>query len=309
MGNRDARGVVPAESRAQAGAAAAVPPRRPAGPAARRSRFRALPVLALLVLLLLAALFAFPFLWMVLATFKANPEIFNTFPLWPEEFHFRHYRSLLSGEWIPFPRQFLNSLVIAVAQTLIALAFSAAAGFVFAKYAFRGKRPLFGLAVLVVLIPRQILVLPLFVWMNELHLLDGVWSVIWPGAVSGIGVLFFTQACKRLPDDLLDMARTEGASEYRLFLACLPLLKPSLIAYGLIHFILAWHEHLIPLVMLSTPEHMTAGVALSSLYGSSLRIPYGLLMAGSAMTVAPTALLYLLVQRHFKSSLAELTLQ
>jgi ABC-type glycerol-3-phosphate transport system permease component len=259
--------------------------------------------------LLLCALFAFPFLWMVLATFKANPEIFSPFPLLPEEFHLRHYRSLLSGEWIPYPRQFLNSLLIATLQTALALAFSAAAGFTFAKHSFRGKRLLFALAVLVVLIPRQVMVLPLFTWMNELHLLDGIWSVIWPGTVSGIGVLYFSQACKRIPDELLDMARSEGASEYRVFFASLPLIKPALIAYGLIHFILAWHEHLIPLVMLNSPEHMTAGVALSSLYGSSLRIPYGLLMAGSALTVLPTALLYLLVQRHFKSSLAELTLQ
>lgn len=277
--------------------------------AERARRPRLGPALALGALLLLSALFAFPFLWMVMAAFKANPEIFNPFPLLPESFHLRHYRSLLSGEWIPYPRQFLNSLVIAVAQTLIALALSASAGFVFAKHAFRGKRLLFALAVLVVLIPRQVMVLPLFVWMNRLGLLDGPWSVIWPGAISGIGVVYFTQACKRLPDDLLDMARSEGASEYRLFLACLPLLRPSLIAYGLIHFILAWHEHLIPLVMLTAKEHMTAGVALSALHGSAMQIPYGLLMAGSALTVLPTALLYLLVQRHFKSSLAELTLQ
>jgi ABC-type glycerol-3-phosphate transport system permease component len=267
------------------------------------------PVAATGALLLLCALFAFPFLWMFLATFKANPEIFRPFPLLPDEFHLRHYRSLLSGEWIPYPRQFLNSLFIATVQTLLALALSAAAGFVFAKHAFRGKRALFALAVLVVLIPRQVMVLPLFTWMNDLRLLDGPWSVIWPGAVSGIGVIYFSQVCKRLPDELLDMARSEGASEYRVFLACLPLIKPALIAYGLIHFIMAWHEHLIPLVMLSTPEHMTSGVALSSLYGSSLRIPYGLLMTGSALTVLPTALLYLLVQRHFKSSLADLTLQ
>ena len=260
-------------------------------------------------LLLLCALFAFPFLWMVLATFKANPEIFRPFPLLPDEFHLRHYRSLLSGEWIPYPRQFLNSLFIAAVQTALAVALAAAAGFVFAKHAFRGKRALFALAVLVVLIPRQVMVLPLFTWMNELRLLDGPWSVIWPGAVSGIGVIYFTQVCKRVPDELLDMARSEGASEYRVFLAALPLIKPALISYGLIHFILAWHEHLIPLVMLSTPEHMTSGVALSSLYGSSLRIPYGLLMTGSALTVLPTALLYLLVQKHFKSSLSELTLQ
>ena len=173
-------------------------------------------------LLLLCALFAFPFLWMVMATFKANPEIFSPFPLLPETFHLRHYRALLSGEWIPYPRQFLNSLFIASAQTLLALGLSAAAGFVFAKHDFRGRKPLFALAVLVVLIPRQVMVLPLFTWMNDLKLLDGPWSVIWPGAVSGIGVIYFTQVCKRLPDELLDMARSEGASEYRVFLASLP---------------------------------------------------------------------------------------
>src|SRR3954464_15820138 len=97
-------------------------------------RPRAAPALALAILLLLSALFAFPFLWMVMATFKANPQIFSPFPLLPEEFHFRHYRALLSGEWIPYPRQFLNSLFIASIQTLLAVSLSATAGFAFAKH-------------------------------------------------------------------------------------------------------------------------------------------------------------------------------
>ncbi len=272
-------------------------------------RHRTSALLATGFLLLLCALFAFPFLWMVCATFKANPEIFKPFPLLPEEIHFRHYQALFSGEWIPYPRQFFNSLIIATGQTAMALMLSASAGFVFAKYNFAGKRALFALAVLVVLIPRQVMVLPIFTWMNVLGLLDGPWSVILPGAVSGIGILYFTQVFKRLPDELLDLARSEGATEYGVFFVSLPLVKPALVAYGLIHFILAWHEHLIPLVMLSSNLHMTAGVALSSLYGSSRNIPYGLLMAGSALTVLPTAMLYLVVQKHFKSSLSELTLQ
>ena len=268
---------------------------------------RLAPLLVSGFLLLLCALFAFPFLWMFFATFKSNPDIFTPFPLLPREFHLRHYRALLSGEWIPYPRQFLNSLFIAACQSVLAVGLAAAAGFVFAKHRFRGKRPLYALAVLVVLVPRQVMVLPLFTWMNDLGLLDGPWAVIWPGAVTGIGVIYFTQVFKRVPDELMDLARSEGASEYRVFLTALPLAKPSLIAFGLIHFIMAWHEHIIPLVMLTSAEKMTVGVALSSLYGSSQRIPYGLLMAGSSMTLIPTACLYLLVQRHFKSSLSELT--
>lgn len=258
-------------------------------------------------LLLLCALFAFPFLWMVFATSKANPEIFNPLRLLPENFHLDHYRDLLSGKWIPYPRQYLNSLFIASLQTALALLLSAPAGYVFAKHRFRFQGLLFALAVLTVLIPRQVMVLPLFTWMNDLRLLDTPWAVIGPGAVTGIGILFFRQAWSKVPDDLLDAARSEGASEYRAFLAALPLVKPAVIAYGLIHFILAWHEHLIPLVMLSSPERMTSGVALASLHGSHLRIPYGVILAGSALTVIPTALLYALVQRHFRSSLSELT--
>lgn len=273
-----------------------------------RSRRRvAASVAATAFLLLLCSLFAFPFLWMAFAASKSNPEIFNPLRLLPEEFHLRHFRSLLSGEWIPYPRQYLNSLFIAATQTALALALAAPAGYVFAKHSFPAKRILFALAVMVVLVPRQVMVLPLFTWMNDLGLLDTPWAVIWPGAVTGIGLIYFRQVWLKVPDELLDLARSEGASEYRAFRAALPLVKPALIAYGLIHFILAWHEHLIPLVMLSTPEHMTSGVALASLTGSHVRIPYGLIMAGSALTVIPTAALYLLVQRHFRSSLSELT--
>ena len=271
------------------------------------SRRRLAAAAATGALLLFCLAFAFPFLWMFFAAFKENAEILTPFPLLPRRFDFGNYRSLLSGEWIPYPRQFLNSLIIAALQTALAVALAASAGFVFAKYAFRGKSPLFALAVLVVLVPRQVMVLPLFTWMHDLGLLDGPWAVIWPGAVTGIGVIYFTLIFKRIPDELLDLARSEGASEYRAFLAILPLARPSLIAFGLIHFIMAWHEHLIPLVMLSSKQHMTVGVALASLYGSSLRIPLGMLMAGSALTLVPTAILYLLARRHFKSSLSELT--
>ncbi len=261
------------------------------------------------LLLSISSLFAFPFFWMLCATFKNNPDIFTPFPLMPKSFSFEHYRALFTGEWIPYPRQFLNSLFIASVQTILALSLSASAGYIFAKFSFPFKKIFFALAVLVVLIPRQVMVLPLFIWMNDLKLLDGPWAVIFPGMVSGIGILYFTQVYKRVPDELLDLARSEGAGEYRVFFESLFLIKPALIAFGLIHFILAWQEHLIPLVMLNTREHLTVNVGLSSLYGGSMQIPYGLLMAGSTLTLIPTVLLFILVQKHFKSSLAELTLQ
>jgi ABC-type glycerol-3-phosphate transport system permease component len=264
-------------------------------------------IAATTALSILALAFAFPFVWMLGAGFKADTEIFTPFPVFPEGFNPRHYRSLLSGEWIPYPRQFLNSLFIAVSQTALATAFSCAAGYVFAKFDFRFKRTLFVLALLTVMIPKQVMVLPLFTWMNDLGLLDTPWAVILPGTATGIGLLWFTAIYHRLPDALPDMARNEGADEYRVFWVTLPLIKPALIAFALIQFTLAWQEHLLPLVMLFSTENMTVNIGLASLNAGSVRVPYGLLMAGCTLTLIPTALFFALAYRHFRTALGQLT--
>ncbi len=264
-------------------------------------------VAATLVLAALAVAFAFPFVWMLTAGFKPDSAIFNPFPLLPRGLDGRHYRSLLSGEWIPYQRQFLNSLFIASAQTALATGFSCAAGYVFAKFDFRFKRTLFVMAVFTVLIPRQVMVLPLFTWMNDLKLLDTPWAVILPGAATGIGLLWFTAVYHRLPDAIPDMARSEGAEEYRVFWITLPLIKPAIVAFALIQFTLAWQEHLIPLVMLFSPERMTINIGLASLNAGSVRVPYGLLMAGCTLTLIPTTLFFVLAYRHFRAALGKLT--
>jgi ABC-type glycerol-3-phosphate transport system permease component len=264
-------------------------------------------MLATVILAILAVAYAYPFAWMFFAAFKSDAAIFNPFPLLPEHFDLRHYRSLLSGQWIPYPLQFLNSLFIALTQTALATACSCMAGYVFAKFRFPLRRTLFAMAVLTVLIPRQVMALPLFTWMNDLRLLDTPWAVILPGAATGIGLLWFTAIYHRLPDALPDMARAEGAGEYRVFLMTLPLIRPAILAFALIQFTLAWQEHLIPLVMLFTREQMTVNLGLASLNAGSLRAPYGLLMAGCTLTLLPTALFFALAYRHFRTALGSLT--
>ena len=273
----------------------------------RSLKNRIAPLAVSLALAALAACFAFPFLWMLFAGFKIDAEIFTPFPILPETFDPRHYEALFSGKWIPYPRQFLNSLFIAASQTVLGTACACAAGYLFAKFDFPGKRLLFVSAVLTVLIPRQVMILPLFTWMHALGLLDTPWAVILPGAASGIGLLWFTAVFRRLPDGLLDMARTEGANEYRVFWIALPLIKPALIAFALIQFTLAWQEHLMPLVMLFTKENLTVNIGLASLHAGSLRAPYGLIMAGCTLTLAPTTLFFILAYRHFRTALGRLT--
>ena len=270
-----------------------------------RKQFPSLLVTAILAFVCLG--FAFPFLWMFFASFKPDAAILIPFPMFPDHFDFSYYRGLFSGQYIPYPRQFFNSLFIALGETLLATGFACSAGYVFAKFDFRFKRILFVLAVLAVLVPRQVLILPLFMWMNKLSLLDTPWSVILPGAVSGIGFLYFNAVFRRLPDALLDMARCEGAGEYRVFLSALPLVKPAIIAFALIQFVLSWQEHLIPLVMLSTTSHLTVTIGLSSLNAGNIRVPYGLLLAGCTLTLLPTAVFFALAYRHFRSALSSLT--
>lgn len=274
-----------------------------------QTRLQIKRILSTLLLLVACGFVTFPILWMVTASFKTNPEIFRVFPVFPKKFDFIYFRELLSGKWIPFVQQYTSTFIIASVQTVAATAFALAAAFVFARYRFRFSRLLYVLAITVILIPHQVMIVPLFSWINKLGLYDNLFAVILPGTVSGIGILFLTEIIRRVPNDLLDIARIEGASEYRLLPIIYPLIKPGVLTYALIHFILAWHEHLLPLVFLDTAENLTVSVALNSLASANLRVGFALLMSGSTLTLIPTILFYLVVRRHFDSTLSQLTSQ
>ena len=199
-----------------------------------------------------------------------------------------------------------NSLAVALVQAAGAVVLTSLAGYAFARHSFAGRRRLFLLALVMIVIPQNALAVPLFTWLHALGLSDRLLGVILPGMVSGLGILYFTQVFRQVPDELVDAARLAGASELRVYLTLLPLVRSALISFGLIHFILAWHEHLIPLLVLSTAEKQTLPIALASLYGSSLRFPFAVLMAASTLAVLPTALLFMLLHRRFKSALSEI---
>jgi ABC-type glycerol-3-phosphate transport system permease component len=263
-------------------------------------------VAATIILGFLCLLFAYPFVWMLCAGSKGNAEVFKPLQLLPKEWSLEYARRLLSGEWFPFWRTLANSAIVAGVQALGAVSITAAAGFIFAKHHFRGKGLLFVAAMLVILVPQQILAVPLFGWLNHIGLIDRLAGAMLPGMVSGLGVIFFTQIFRQVPDDLLHVARLEGASEARVFVMLLPLVAPALVSFGLIHFILAWHQHILPLMVLTSEENRTLPLAISSLFGSSLRFPYAVLMVGSTIGLAPPVLLFALCYRHLKSALADL---
>ncbi len=268
---------------------------------------------ATLALLAVAGLFAYPFLWMALSSLKSNLEVFTPGQLFPQNFGLEAwsiYADLWQDKWdLPFGRVFLNSLLVALVQACGAVAVTAAAGFAFACYQFPGKPFWFAVALLSILVPRQVLALPLFGWLATLGLNDHLLGVILPGIASGIGLVFFTLVFREVPREYLDLARLEGASEFRTFLTVLPLVSSFLLTYGMIHFILAWHEHLLPLLVLSSPNNLTLPIALAKFNDSSYHVPKALLMAASTLTALPTFVLFALLYRRFKSSLSELLIQ
>jgi multiple sugar transport system permease protein len=258
-----------------------------------------------LALSLIGLFFAYPFVWMLLAVFKSNPEIFNPNQFLPHTWNVGPAVRLFAGEWFPFWRVLLNSLVIAFSQSLLATLVTALAGYAFATTRRSWVKGLFPVALVVIVLPVQALAVPLFSWANTLGLLNHLPGVILPGAVSGIGIIWFTQIFRHVPVSLRESARLDGAGEWRVWWTLLPTVMPPLVSYGLVHFILAWHDHLLPLLILGDQTQQTLPVAIASLYGSSLRYPYAALMAASVASILPTALLFGVCFRRFKTSLAD----
>ncbi|MBG28971.1 MAG: hypothetical protein CMI31_03060 [Opitutae bacterium] len=258
-------------------------------------------------------LFAYPFAWMFFSSFKTNNEIYQPLLFFPSEYESDAYVSLLSGELpsgasLPFSflEVFSHSILASGSQALLATALTAMAGYAFAKYRFRWKNVLFALAILVILVPRQALAVPLFEWLTQLRLNGSLWAIILPGAASGIGVIFFTQVFRRIPNSLMDLAQIEGASETRTLLLLLPLVAPALVTYGLIHFVLSWQEHLFPLLLLSD-DNQVLPLALAKLRDSSHRIPEAVSMAAATCSLLPVAILFAIFHRQIRTALRDFT--
>ena len=249
-----------------------------------------------------------PFLWMVLGIFKTNNEFFQPLgkAFFPVNYEWQNVGELLDGKWVPFWDVFGNSLVVSFGQALGAVTLSAMAGYAFARFTFSGKRLLFVLAVALILVPRQLFAVPLFSWVNEIGLSDSLFGVMLPGVVTGLGVIYFTQVFRQVPEEYLQAARICGATELRVFLTVLPLVWPALLSYGMIHFILTWHEQLVPMLVLTTETKQTLPLALAKLYDVSQRTPQGVQMAASTFAVIPTAVLFALCYRKFRSSLSDM---
>jgi multiple sugar transport system permease protein len=250
----------------------------------------------------IAALTLFPLLWMVSASFMATGES-NSLPprLLPAVPTFEHYASLFGR--LDLKRQFTNSAIVAVGSTLLSLLFNSLAGYAFAKLQFRGRDRVFALLLAALVIPSQVGMLPLFLLLKQIGLVNSLWSAIIPSMATVFGIFLVRQYALGIPDALLDAARIDGAGEFEIYRTIvLPLLKPILVTLAAFTFLSAWNDFMWPLIVLSDEARYTLPVALASLSGEHVQ-DTELMLAGAVITVLPTVLVFLALQRAYMRGL------
>ncbi len=207
-------------------------------------------------------------------------------------------------ERFDFLRYFWNSLFITVVATVITLLFNAMAAFALSKYNFRGRAGVFILILATLMIPPTIILVPNYLIASQLGLVNSLWGVIWPGVATPTGVFLLRQYMLTLPDELLDAARMDNASEWRLFWRIvLPLSAPALAVLAIFSVMWRWNDFLWPLVVLNRSEHFTLQLALNSFQGE-LTTSWNLLLAMTVLTLLPVTLIFLVLQRHITQGIA-----
>jgi len=243
-----------------------------------------------------------PLAWMLSASFMQPGEASHTPPpLLPAHATLANYRELFLRAGMG--RYLLNSFLIAGMITLASLAFNLSAGYAFAKLRFGGRERLFQLVLAALLVPLQVAMMPLFLLMKWLHLVNSYGGVIVPALATALGIYLVRQYARSIPDDLIEAARIDGAGEWTIFLRIvLPLLKPMIVTLAVLTFLASWNDFMWPLIVLSDQAWQTAPVALAGLSREHVQ-DNELMMAGSVVTILPVLLLFLLLQRQYLQGL------
>jgi len=281
-----------------------------------------------LVLAPVAILFVAPFAWLISASVQSIGTIFHTPPTWiPDNPTLSGYKAFLNvgklsgaqrsqghGDW----RWFANSAFVALTITVLQTFFNALCAYAFAKRKFPGRDAIFVLFLATMMVPGIVLVIPNYLIIQHIPfvgdnnwlgtgghgLLDSYWGLILPGVVSAFGIFLLRQYMMSIPSDLLDAARIDGASEFRIFWSVvLPLCTPALAATAIFTFQGAWEDFFWPLLVMSNPDHYTAPVGLA-LFVVQNRTSWNLLFAGSVIATLPMILVFIVFQRQFVQGIA-----
>jgi len=246
-----------------------------------------------------------PFAWMILGSFKTATEIIQTPPtFWPENPTLDNYRTIVQDPRLPLLRFYGNSAFVTITNVITTLFTSSLLGFLFAKYEFRGKRLLFGWFLLTMMIPGQMTMIPGYLILAKVGLLNTLWGLIVFSALDAFGIFMLRQFIETLPNELLDAARIDGASEWQIYWRIvLPQLGPALATLGTLSFMGNWNAYLWPMVVITRLERRTLPIILTW-YSTQHTTRPNIVMAATVLIVIPILFVYFFFQRWIVKGIA-----
>jgi multiple sugar transport system permease protein len=249
------------------------------------------------------AVVAFPFLWMILSSFKSLPDFYR-FSFWPKKLDLSAYKFIL--QQTDFLQWYFNSIIVGAVVTISCLVFNSLIGYTLAKFKFPGGKAIFIIILSTLMIPTEMLVIPWYMMGTKVNLIDSYLGIMFPGLIEAFGIFLMRQFMMGIPDDLLDAARIDGMSEFKIWWrVALPQVKPALSALGIITFLGNWNAYLWPVICVSTDKLRTLPVGIS-LYatGDSGGIQWNTIMGMSTLAVIPMVIVFLIFQRRIVEGIA-----
>ena len=246
----------------------------------------------------------FPFVWMVLTSFKATGEATQIPPtIFPKQFLIDAYTQIISS--LPFARVYMNTFISTVITTIAQLIFCAMAGYAFARIDFPFKNVIFVILLSVLMVPGQIFLIPQYLIVQKMNLLDSIPALFIPNLFSAFGTFLLRQFFMSLPKELEEAALLDGCNRFQIFgKIMLPLVKPGLVSLSIFTAKFAWNDFMWPLIVNTSPKMMTLGPALSTLQGQ-YTTQYPMQMAGAVMAVIPIIVLFFIFQKQFIEGVAQ----
>jgi multiple sugar transport system permease protein len=250
-----------------------------------------------------AAAVLLPVAWMVLTAFRPNADVVkHSTELFAGHVTLDNFEQIFQD--IPFGRELLNTLVFAGGVTILSLTFDSMTAYALARLEFPGRRWLFVAVLLLLMIPFQVTLIPIYQLMSHFHLINTFPGLIVPRATNAFGIFFLRQAFLSIPKQLDEACRIDGASEFRIFSRIIvPLSKPALLTLALFHFMYNWNDLLWPLIFATSQSMYTLPAGLA-LFTGQHQVQYGLLMAGATLSMLPLLVAFLFIQRRFVEGIA-----
>ena len=260
-------------------------------------------ILLSIILVLISLVVLLPFVWMFSSSFKPESLIMShPEQIIPSKVTLDQYKKIFQE--VPFFRFFFNSMIFAGTVTLCSLFFDSLAGYAFAKLKWKFRDSFFVLVLVTLMVPFQITMIPLYLIIHNLHLLDTYWGLILPRLTNAFGIYLMREGFLSVPDELLDAGRIDGLNEFRLYSKIgLPLVKMTFVTLGVFHFMYNWNDFLWPLLITNRLEMRPLSVGLSLFMGEHV-MEHGPLLAGAVLSIVPILIFFLAAQKTFIQGIA-----